>query len=387
MTEPHKRAMQSDETRRYLTILFSDLVGSTALSQTLEAEDYAALLGSVRKILEQVISLFGGTIIREQGDGVLALFGYPASSERDGMNAVRAALQMHEGVRLIDPRDLGLESDYQAPALLLHTGIHTGLSLLHEGDLTLGRFDLLGSSANLAFSLCQNAGADEVLISAESLSPNLRRFFDYRELSIVVKGSTEPVRVLKPLAWLGGAVSALDRPKGELAIEGRDSEVRAIQTALDEVRISRSKFLLVCGEPGIGKSHLVRTFLKSSALTGTLVYDGVCGEGASVAFPFQPFVAMLGAQHADVLSLRALDNPLQEDPIMAHAEVLRALLIQTDPLWRISDDTLPGSVSLSYLKVAGAIRALVHFLSARWLYCSLTIGIGRMQRRDSCWMI
>ena len=87
--------------RRYLTVLFSDLSDSTLLGVKLESEHYFALLAALRQIFRAVISKFGGRVARVQGDGVLAIFGYPIAQEDDGRRATDAALELHSEVQLL----------------------------------------------------------------------------------------------------------------------------------------------------------------------------------------------------------------------------------------------------------------------------------------------
>jgi class 3 adenylate cyclase len=110
-------------------------------------EDYAELLGAVRQIYLETVPRYGGMVVRVQGDGLLALFGYPQTREDDGRNAVAAALELHERVRAL-PHAL---PDGFSPSL--HSGLHSGLVLLRSGDIDLGRFELLGTVPNIAARL------------------------------------------------------------------------------------------------------------------------------------------------------------------------------------------------------------------------------------------
>ena len=138
-------------TRHRLTVLFSDLAGSTALAREIEAEHYAELISKLREIWHQAATKHGGRVIRTQGDGALAVFGYPLSGEDDGRRAAEAALDIHEWARQ-------LRHDYLPPAhspLRMHSGIHAGTLLLTEGDIESGRFDLVGDVVNTAAHLSQ----------------------------------------------------------------------------------------------------------------------------------------------------------------------------------------------------------------------------------------
>ena len=153
--------------RRYLTLLFADLSESTALADLMEAERYGEMLGELRRIFREVIPRHGGMLVRAQGDGILAMFGYPDAREDDGRRATEAALELHEAVR-------GLRVAGKLPGgrtLSLHSGVHAGLVLVADGDMELGRFELLGSVPNIAARLSDQAGADELFVSEETLGP------------------------------------------------------------------------------------------------------------------------------------------------------------------------------------------------------------------------
>src|SRR5438067_9098531 len=114
----------TDGRRRYLTLLFSDLSDSTRLGELMEAENYAAMLAGWRRLCRDIIPRHGGHIARIQGDGVLALFGYPEVREDDGRRATEAALELHAAVSTLPSGGLN------AAPLTLHTGIHAGLVYL-----------------------------------------------------------------------------------------------------------------------------------------------------------------------------------------------------------------------------------------------------------------
>src|SRR4029453_1998582 len=151
--------------RRYLAVLFSDLSDSARLAASMEAEDLSDLLGQLRRGYEDIIPRHGGIIVQIRGDGLLASFGYPEAHEDDGRRATEAALDLHEFVRRI-PLDHSLRT---LPPLSLHTGIHSGLVLLADGDDVHGRLDLLGNSVNVAARLADVAQHDEIIVSEETL--------------------------------------------------------------------------------------------------------------------------------------------------------------------------------------------------------------------------
>ena len=159
------------DVRQYLTIVFSDLSDSTRIAAAMEPESYAELLGHLRDLFQTIVPRHGGEIIRMDGDGVLCIFGHPARFEDVGRRAVEAACDLHGAA-------MALEQAFAPPATLirLHTGIHSGIVLLREGDLVRGRFEVLGDATNVAAKLCDIAGADAILVSEETLGADCNFF-------------------------------------------------------------------------------------------------------------------------------------------------------------------------------------------------------------------
>ena len=162
--------------RHRLTVLFSDLVGSTVLGREMESEHFSELLGKLRDIWHQAAVKHGGLVIRTQGDGVLAIFGYPHSGEDDSRRAAEAALDIHEWVSQ-------LQHEGVPPARLplrMHSGIHAGTLLLAEGAIEWGRFDLIGDVVNTAAHLSRHAAPGQILANLDALGPNAN-FFELGE--------------------------------------------------------------------------------------------------------------------------------------------------------------------------------------------------------------
>lgn len=103
MSDAHREAESDEPGRRYVALLFADLSRSTELAGAMEAEHYAALLAALRRAYQDAIPKHGGMVVRVQGDGLLAMFGYPVTHEDDGRRAVDAALDLHQRVRELRP--------------------------------------------------------------------------------------------------------------------------------------------------------------------------------------------------------------------------------------------------------------------------------------------
>src|SRR5215472_15842300 len=173
--------------RRHLTVMFCDLVGSTALSERLDPEDLRAVIGGYHRCCTELVERSGGFIAKYMGDGVLAYFGYPRAQEHDAEIGVRTGLAIVEAV----PR---LDTSAEAP-LQVRVGIATGLVVVGDliGSGAAQEQAVVGETPNLAARLQTAAQPGAVVISASTrrLTGGL---FKYRDLgSIQVKGLTQPV--------------------------------------------------------------------------------------------------------------------------------------------------------------------------------------------------
>lgn len=298
--------------RRYLTLVFCDLCDSTRLGASMEAEWYAQLLAALRLAYTEVLGRHGGTVTRIQGDGVLAIFGYPDTAEHDARRATQAVLELHAVVRAMSPQTGG---GTRLP-LALHSGIHSGLVLLDDGDAMRGRFDLLGTVPNLAARLCEEAGRDEILVSAQTLGPEFRYFETSPLRHVRVKGSEEPLPAY-PVSGTAGEVGRQQarRRRSLLPFIGRADVLEALACSLAQAQAGQGRGVAVLGAPGVGKTRLVQEFAARQSPQACRVVRGDC-ENPLSAEPFQPFLqvlrALFGLHHGQA-------------PVQAAAEVLRQL--------------------------------------------------------------
>jgi class 3 adenylate cyclase/tetratricopeptide (TPR) repeat protein len=276
--------------RRYLTVMFSDLSDSTPLAEAMEAENYSELLAKLREIYRQIIPRHGGTILRIQGDGVLAIFGYPITQEDDGRRATEAALELHDRTRQMRA---GPSAD--APSLSLHSGIHSGLVLLEEGDDFRGRFDPLGDVPNVAARLSGAAGRDEILVSAETLGSDSYFFNTAAPRMLLLKGVAKPTTCLPVLgrATIQTRLEARTR-RGVAPFVGRRAELRALEHGLGIALTGKPCCMAISAATGLGKTRLAEEFLLSAAARGCYIMRGYC-ESYLGAEPLQPILQMLRA--------------------------------------------------------------------------------------------
>jgi len=301
--------------RRYLAILFTDLTDSARLVASMEAEDYAALLGRVRREYEETISRHGGTIIQIVGDGLLASFGYPEAAENDGRRATEAALELHEVIGRVP-----LPGQHRTP-LSLHTGIHAGLVLLGEGDAVSGQLRLFGNPVNVAARLSDAAAGGEILVSTETLGAE-RHFFETRgEFRLPLQGMDQPVAVCRIVGRSEISTRFEARnARGLTPLAGRQSELQRLMAGVVAIRAGGRDAVSVIAPAGLGKTRLAEEFIDRARDEGCRVLRGYC-ESYLSAEPMQPFRQML----------RQLCQLTYAMPPMLAAVCLRQAILEVDP--------------------------------------------------------
>ncbi|MBC8058170.1 MAG: AAA family ATPase, partial [Rhizobiales bacterium] len=342
----------SEGQRRYLALLFADLSHSTSLGAAMEAEDYAALLAGWRAACREIIPRHGGIIARMQGDGVLALFGYPEARENDGRRATEAALDLHAAVGA-----LGAHAADGAP-LTVHSGIHGGWVLVSNGDIELGRFELLGDAPNIAARLSTLADADDILVSEETLGPHGQFFTTGDRTELSLKGRSERLAVYRVLGRADAdARSRAKVRRGLSPFVGREQALRQLREALRLAMNGTPQCVALYGGPGMGKTRLVDELLRHAAAASCRVLRGYC-ESYLNAEPVQPFAQMLRALQCEEQRDPALDAVMAQaaaEGVGAMPSLLGALA-QQRPLLVVIDDWQWADVA-SQLMLDGVLAA------------------------------
>jgi class 3 adenylate cyclase/tetratricopeptide (TPR) repeat protein len=251
-----ERGPRNEAERRQLTVMFADLVGSTALATKLDPEDLRKIVGTYQRCCAEVIAKPGGFVARYLGDGVLAYFGYPQAHEDDAERAVRAGLALVAAVAKLDAGP--------APALRVRVGIATGLVVVGDlrGEGAAPEHEVVGQTPNLAARLQALAEPDTVVI-AGSTRCLLGELFECRALGgKPLKGFDHPVPV-----WHVVGPSAVDSRFEALRatrtpLVGRDHEIHLLMRRWPQAKRGDGSVVLITGEPGIGKSRLVQTVLE-----------------------------------------------------------------------------------------------------------------------------
>ena len=234
--------------RRQVTVMFSDLVGSTALSAGMDPEDFREIIFAYQKCVAQVVQRFGGFVAKYMGDGVLVYFGYPQAHEDDAERAVRTGLELVTEVNALKTR---------AP-LQTRVGIATGLVVVGDliGSGEAQERGILGETPNLAARLQSIAEPNTVVIGA-STRRLLGNLFELRDLGTTeVKGIAEPVH-----AWAALRTSTVESRFEALRtattpLVGRDEELALLTRRWQQVKAADGQIVLISGEPGIGKSRI-----------------------------------------------------------------------------------------------------------------------------------
>jgi class 3 adenylate cyclase len=251
------RSAKDAAERRQLTVMFCDLVGSTALSARLDPEDTREIIGAYHRCCAEQITKAGGFVAKYMGDGVLAYFGYPQAHEDDAERAVRGALALIEAVPTIRTA--------QDVALQVRVGVATGVVVVGDliGEGAAQEQGVVGETPNLAARLQALADPAQVVI-AQSTRRITGGLFEYRDLGrVTLKGLAERTQ-----AWqvIGGSTleSRFDAQHGAALtpLVGREEELELLLRRWQRAKAGEGSVLLVSGEPGIGKSRIVEALFE-----------------------------------------------------------------------------------------------------------------------------
>ena len=245
-----------DAERRQLTVMFCDLVGSTALSTGMDPEDLRDVIASYQSRCSAAIRRYDGFVAKYMGDGILVYFGYPRAHEDEAERSVRAGLDIVDAMAELNaavPRPPGVE-------LAVRIGIATGPVIVGDqiGEGTASETAVVGETPNLTARLQALAQPNQIVVSA-STRAMLGDHFDLEDLGASeLKGFAEPV-----LAWR--VLSARDvesrfaatRTGSSAPLVGRQEEMGLLLRAWDGSRHGRGQVVLIQGEAGVGKSRLV----------------------------------------------------------------------------------------------------------------------------------
>jgi len=238
----------SEAERRQLTVMFCDLVGSTALSTRHDPEDLRELIGAYHRSVADTVARFAGFVAKYMGDGVLIYFGYPQAHEDNAERAVRAGLAVIEAVGRLRARQ----------DLRVRLGVATGLAVVGDliGKGAAQERGVVGETPNLAARL-QGLAAPNTLVIGEATRRQIGGLFDLEDLGPqALAGFAEPQRAWR-VTGESGVVSRFEALRSaETPLVGREEEIELLIRRWEQAKSGEGRVVLISGEAGIGKSRL-----------------------------------------------------------------------------------------------------------------------------------
>ena len=244
--------------RRQVTVMFSDLVGSTALSVRMDPEDLREVISAYQRCVTETVRRLNGFVAKYMGDGVLVYFGYPQAHEDDAEQAVRAGLELVAAVTALKA----------AVSLQTRVGIATGLVVVGDliGSGEAQERGIIGETPNLAARL-QGVATPNMVVIADSTRRLLGNLFELEDLGPQdLKGIVGPAR-----AWAALRQSAVEsrfeamHATGVTALVGRDEECELLLRRWSRAKAGEGQVVLLSGEAGIGKSRLTAALVEHLA--------------------------------------------------------------------------------------------------------------------------
>ncbi len=300
--------------RRQLSVMFCDLVGSTALSSRLDPEDLREVIAVYHRAVAEIVAQFDGFVAKYMGDGVLAYFGYPRAHEDDAERAVRAALGVVDAVGRLDVKFVELQA---------RVGIATGLVVVGDliGEGSAQEQSVVGETPNLAARLQALAEPDAVVIAAGTRRL-IGDLFEVRDLGAVelkgIAGTVPAWQVLRPSA-VASRFEAL-RGSALTRLVGRDEEIDLLLRRWARAKTGDGQVVLVSGEPGLGKSRIAAALEERLHAEPHLRLRHFCSPYHQDSALF-PFIDQLGRASGFA----------RDDPPAARLEKLEALLARAMP--------------------------------------------------------
>ena len=310
LTEP----ITTREERKVVTVLFCDLVGSTALGESTDPEALRARMRRYFEDLRAIIERHGGTVEKFVGDAVMAVFGIPVSHEDDALRAVRAAAEMRAAIA-----EHGLEA---------RIGINTGEVVVGGEGETL----VTGDAVNVAARLEQAAAAGETLIGAESrvLVRDAVKVEAVRPLAL--KGKSEPVEAFRLLEVIGGA-GPLARHL-ETPLVGRERERQRLWRDYEDAVADRTcRLFTLLGPAGIGKSRLVADFLERVGDEADVLRGRCLSYGEGITYwPLVEILIAIGAEPDTVIGTSPPETQLAFRRLVETRTAVRPQVVVIDDL-------------------------------------------------------
>jgi class 3 adenylate cyclase/predicted ATPase len=234
--------------RRYLTVMFCDLVDSTGIAARLDAEEWRDLVNAYLDDASAAVTEMGGYVAKKLGDGLMTLFGYPLAHENDAERAARAALSIQRALVDLNRRNASAGK----PELFARIGLETGPAVVDAAG------EIYGDVANIAARVQALAESGAVLITARVQRQVAGLFVAEERGTHTLKGVPEPTALFRLVRASGGGRRSGMRHLTPLV--GREEEMAMLMRRWERARQGEGQLVLIVGEPGIGKTRLIEEF-------------------------------------------------------------------------------------------------------------------------------
>jgi class 3 adenylate cyclase/tetratricopeptide (TPR) repeat protein len=296
------------ETRRTVTVLFADMVGSTELGDRLDPESTRRVVSSYFDAMQAVLERHGGTVEKFIGDAIMAVFGIPNIHEDDALRALRAANEMRERLRALNEeldREWGVR-------LQVRIGVHTGDVV--AGDPARGQAFVSGDAVNVAARLEQAAAPNEILIGERTWRLGAGAIHTEAVDALSLKGKAEPVPAWRLLDVSRDLTAEHRRSDGPFV--GRHDEIEQLKRAFERAVDQRGCVVAtVVGPPGIGKSRLADEFTAAVADRGRVVTGHCLSYGDGITY--WPLAEIVKEFEGSDLDGAVADVVNEEAPVIA----------------------------------------------------------------------
>ena len=265
------------EVRKTVTVVFTDVTGSTGMGERLDPESLRRVMSRYFVTMREVLERHGGTVEKFIGDAIVAVFGIPSLHEDDALRAVRAAAEMRAALASLNEEllaDWGVTID-------VRTGVNSGEVV--AGDPVAGEALVIGDAVNVAARLEQAAAPGEILVGAATHRLVRNAVVVEPVEKRLLKGKTEPTSAVRLLRVLEGVEPFARRPDSPMV--GRDRQLDALRRSFEGVVADRACHLFtLLGTAGVGKSRLVEEFLKEVAGRAAVLRGRCLSYGQGITF-------------------------------------------------------------------------------------------------------